>query len=409
MKKHLSILISCLGVITLSSCNNFISDTTHTKIIADSNYSADYLMLNRYNVNLHVGESYQLSIMAIPEKYANEKISFRSKNSGIAEVSDKGLISAKSTGFTQIEMLNEANAVIEKVNVAVNTDLSNADVVKQCEKLYGNMTAPGFVVDNKIKAHESASEQYYIEDKITREVAYVEDLTFSIPDAYFKIESQDISVLTESGAVEHSSGQWEFFVDEYWIGYFFRTTNTTRNYYEVDCKSYLSRKAEKVDIIYDILDMFFVDGRKIIDDVMSECIGIRDVDYSDPLSETNGFIPSCFDNEFTNVPAKKGGKSGENDLFSSITLYNENQVIDAKDEDDIDIESDTIYNETQVIDNYYHDNRVEGSYVTTSMDYKVGDKKAKRTFTKEYRYDRDFKITYPDFETYKKVEQFYDL
>ena len=409
MNKHLKVLFACLGVLTLSGCANPLSDTTSNKIPGKDNYSLDYFQINRFNVNLHVNETHQISVLAIPEKYVGSKITYRSKDQAVAEVSETGLVTAKSQGFTQVELL-DGNNVVEKVNIAVSKDLTNNEVVEQCHNLLANMNDPGFKFDDRVIAHERAQEQFFVDGKVTSEIAYVEDMTLSVPDAYFKIVSKDISVLTEDGAIEHSSGAWEFFVDEYWMAYFFHDSPTEKNYYEVDCSGYISKHVEKIQIIYDILDMFFVDGATIATNMLDDAAGYRDVDDSDPNSETNGFIPDCFANDYTNVPAKKGGQSGEDDLFSSVTIADDKvKTITAEDEDDIDIESGTEYTESQILDSFYHNNRVEGSYIVSEMDYKLNDKPAKRIFSKEYRYERDFEIELPDFDAYQKVDQFYDL
>ncbi len=75
--------------------------------------------LNSYNVSIPLGETFELKANNVPVENEN-KITYSSKDSSIAEISDTGIISAKKVGSTVISAANE-NGLESYTNVTVTS------------------------------------------------------------------------------------------------------------------------------------------------------------------------------------------------------------------------------------------------------------------------------------------------
>lgn len=64
--------------------------------------NVDEIVLSNVNIDLHVGETFQLNVTLIPEDNQDETIDWRSTNENIATVSNDGLVTGVSVGETEI-------------------------------------------------------------------------------------------------------------------------------------------------------------------------------------------------------------------------------------------------------------------------------------------------------------------
>lgn len=130
--------------------------------------NVDEIVLSNVNVDLHVGETFQLIVTLIPEDNQDETIDWRSKNENIATVSKDGLIRGVSVGETDIiASCGEVSAIckvkvlgedgVDNIIMDVDSQLSvysieGALIKKGCSKEELNQLPKGIYIivsDNK--------------------------------------------------------------------------------------------------------------------------------------------------------------------------------------------------------------------------------------------------------------------
>lgn len=104
MKKIINTMLVAIILTTVLSCNK---DDSVNKVFAKS------IDLNKTEVSIVEGESLQLKATVLPEETTEKTITWKSSNTNIAKVDDKGLITAIKKGEATIsgETTNKLNAI----------------------------------------------------------------------------------------------------------------------------------------------------------------------------------------------------------------------------------------------------------------------------------------------------------
>ena len=93
--------------ITIETGYNFVDVTSVT--------------LNEHELDLNVGETFQLSATVLPANATNKSVSYNTNLSGVATVSETGLVTAVSDGTATIRVITNSGAKIDECVVNVST------------------------------------------------------------------------------------------------------------------------------------------------------------------------------------------------------------------------------------------------------------------------------------------------
>ena len=411
--KRLATLLGLMCALTLTGCaskkGDDQQDLPHNdqriefeKFSSNPKHSKEFFGISNYNLGMLVNEQKQIQIASIPSAYESEGLIFTSKDTDVASVDDSGNVKALKKGVTQIEVSSLDKECFEVVDVYVNEAIDKADGAALLQAKGATMKEPGYERTRKLKVHEYVQQTLTVDGKDINSAFYVEDIIFSKDDAYFEVYSDDIAIKTADGSPSVSSGKWIFFVDQdSYDTYLLHETPTEKNYMEVHTQKYLGREA--YEILYDILDMFFVSGKDIVTDNFDDVDGIGFYD-----DDTTGLLIDCALHDYTNATEELFSPNGS-DVYCHVNITNDDDVITAKEEYSIDIPAGTVYDED---DHYYvfvEGNRVKSFDVKAVMDFEYQGKPSRRTFIRNEKYITDFEVTYPKLAEYTLVDSIYDL
>lgn len=397
MKKTLKILTIALAAATLASCGETVSKTETTNIPGVGYSSRDYVSVMDLNKHIVVGQKDQINLDVMPDKYGS-KITFESKDSGVVTVSESGELTAIARGKTQVHVKAEDGSVIAKVNVLVS-DGKDTDVSSTMSTIKANYENPSYVAPKKAHRREYSEEVYYKNGVRDHSYQSYEDIYFDSSRCYFMVSSDDLYTYTAGGARELSGGKWIFQVQGMKLR-MVHITDIAKTYLDFNIANE-KYEDDFVLAIYDVLDMFFVSGKKIATDLLD--------DYSGKTDFMNAV--DFFGEEGTAFYA-----DGANNLFVDVS-YSQNLKISTEDElKYVDIFEGTPYKETTNYHYLFENTSSAGFDLKSTYDYKVGDVPWKRNFVRSMQYDLDYEV-----EEYKandedmklagwtKVTSLYDL
>lgn len=404
-RQHFPFLLLVTSALSLSGCGktySFDKDVKLDYISPNIVLSNDYFAPEKFNYSVDVGKKVNINVKAIPTKFAEEAV-FKSLNTDIATVDEKGVVTGVSKGYAKVEISTKDGSRKEIVDVHVNETVKKAGALTVLNNIYAKSQDSSYVPDTTLWAHEIVKQDMVRENAVYNSAEYIEELAMvnTLSDTYFMVTSQDIMIKTESGAPEVSNGTWRFYVDQAsWVTYLIHETSSAKRYVELSTQSYMGVK-ERVDIIYDVLDMFFVAGRSIVTEMFDDAAG---KDQMGP----KGKITEYLENAYENVKLTCKTASDEALNANAVVTY-EDQIITSDDEFEIEIPAGTHCDYTIGEDYFLEKDRMAGWEYSATLDYELEGKKCQRIFTKSTRYDREFECFYPDLESYAKVDTIYDL
>lgn len=408
MKKHLSTIVLLSGLV-LTGCNNGETPLAPSNPVFSSKeftsirqYSNEYFALSTYNLVLNVDETYQIEVSSMPKVADDSVLVYTSKDSKVATVSATGLVKGIAKGITEIEVKTSDGKCSEKMNVFIGETTDKSTSLAYLNTVHEYQEANPDKRIKKVWAHEVVYQGLSKNGVPYNESKFVEDFYWSEEDAYFEIYSDDLAIKTENGAVSAEHGKWKFFVDkDSYVTFLCHETPNAKNYMEVATQSYIGQNAS--NIIYDILEMFFVSGKSIVTDYVND---INATDFVDPA----GYYYDIISQNYSNVTLKLSS-AGENTLCLNSKIDFEDETISSSDEFSLEIPTGTKYDASQRENFMMKDNMVIGAYYENEMvfkdDYNGGG--VTRKFSKDLTYSTEFELEIPDLKTFNRVDSIYDL
>mgnify|MGYP003309988296 FL=1 len=405
-RQHLSSLLLLASVLSLSACGGEKTTTFDKKvefqsIPSDIKLTNNYFSPSTFNVNVGVGQKVAVDVAAIPDSFAKEA-TFKSLDETVATVDASGNVTGVKNGSTKIEVSTKDGLRKEVVDVIVSEAVTNANALTILNKIYDNSQKPDFVKDDVLWCHEIVEQNMLRNGIVYNSAKYIEELAYvaTNTDTYFYITSEDISVKTENGAPEVAQGTWRFYVDqESYVTYLLHEVGLAKRYIELNTQSYMGQP--RINVLLDVLDMFFVAGRSLVSDMMDDAYGTKEMGPS-------GTVTDCLMNSYSNVK-QSHFKVNDEELYSNLELNFEDQKIKNEEEFDIEIPAGTVYNSIDRTEYHFAKDRVNGWNYYSDISYEVDGVPHDRIFTKSTRYDRSFECVYPDLKAYQQVDSIYDL
>ena len=408
---RLTTFLTVLCALSLTGCGKNKQSEDHKRVTdqkiefsslhSDIKYSKEYFAINPFNINLAVNEESKVNIASIPSSYAEKDLNYVSKDPSIASVDSSGNIKGVAKGKTTVEVSSTDGQAKETINVYVTEEISKADGAVLLQAQGAKISEASYQKTSKLWLHEYVNQSLAVNGSIINDAAYVEEIIFSQPDAYFEVYSDDIEVKTADGSVEVSSGRWVFFVDQdSYDTYLIHDTPTEKNYMEVHTQKYLGKPA--YTILYDILDMFFLSGKDIVVD------SFEDADGYDLFDNDASILTSCALNDYSNATEELFTPDNK-DVFAHCCITQTNDVVNAKTEFSIDIPAGTVYDEEDHYYVYVEDGHTKSFDITATMDFELYGKPSRRTFIKNQQFITDFEVSTPNLAEYTLVDSIYDL
>lgn len=369
MKKTFKLLTAALGVFCLASCGENVSKTNE-KVFPGSGYTdGDYVGIKDLNLYVGLGQTQQIDLDGMPKEYL-KTIKFKSNNADVISVSETGEVTGLKRGIGTITVSHADGKKIGNVNVFVS-DGTNKDVDSTLSYLKSKYSDPSYSRPTKVHQEEYSYEIYTKGGNVDHSVISYEEIYFDEEDAYFMVGGDDLYTYTSTGARELNGGTWIFDVQGMKTR-MFHITDNERNYFQFNSAKYLN----DVDAIYDILDMFFVSGRGIIDNLLDSYSGKDDFEY----------YSKGYPGDNINVYA-----DGNNNAFMELNFYNPEEVVDTESElKYVDMYEGTVYAETDYVSYIYNGASCSGFDINVIYDYEENGIKCQRQFMRSQLYDEDY-------------------
>ena len=168
MKKHLTLLMSAVAILSLSACAKKGSD-----LLPDGKYSEtdfpgkgysdkDYIALKHLLVNVKAGESKQLDVETYPASYALSSLEFVSKNTSVATVDANGVVTGVSNGVTDIEVNAKDGSFSNRIRLVVSSK-SSATSSAAINTIKGIYNDASYKAPSKVIQYEYSVESYECE------------------------------------------------------------------------------------------------------------------------------------------------------------------------------------------------------------------------------------------------------
>ena len=405
-RQHLPSLLLLASVLSLSGCGDktttFDKKVEFESIPSNIQLSNDYFSPATFNLNVVVGQKSSIGVTAIPDSFAKEA-TYKSLDESIATVDANGIVSGIKKGYTKIEVSTKDGSRKEVVDVIVSESVTNAQALTILNNVYDNSQKGSYVKDDVIWCHEIVQQDMLRNGKVYNSAQYIEELAYVNhgTDTYFYITSEDMYVKTEDGAPEVANGTWRFYVDyDSYVTYLLHEMNGVKRYMELNTQSYMGQP--RMNVLLDVLDMFFVAGRSIVTDMMEDASGEKEMG-------PKGTITDCLMNSYSNVKQAYWSSNGTDDLYAKVELTFEDSKITTQEEFDIEIPAGTPYTAIDRTEYHFVNDRVNGWNYYSDLSFELDGAPCDRIFTKSTRYDRSFECEYPDLKEYQSVDSIYDL
>lgn len=399
MKNNLfKVITAALGIFTLASCGNNNVAKTEEKQIPGIGYSEkDYVGIAGLNKCLFVGETDNIDLDIMPEAYGS-KIKFESSNKEIVDVSEKGVLTGVKEGLAIVTVKDEAGKLIGKVNVIVAKD-DQTNTLSTINNIKAAYSGAGYSAPKKAHKLEYSYENYIRDGVLDHGYTSFEEMYYDRTSGIFMVGGNDIMTYTRGGDREVANGYWHFQV----LGMKTRMvhiTETVKNYYDFNSADY---GMSKYRIIEDVLDMFFVSGKKIANDLLSDYSGKDD------------FLAYC--DYYTKDEDIKCFADNDNNLFMNLSFEDEEGVVEVEDElQYLDMYEGTEYIADTAVSYVYESNKCNGFDIDATYDYTFDDSAWQRQFFRSMRFDNEYEPESFDFtekemkeKGYFKVDTMFDL
>lgn len=401
MKHILKVITAALSVVCLTSCGDKVTKTSEQAFPGSGYQDSDFVAIKEFNERIALGEKGQIDLEGLPSKYLSN-LTFTSKDPSVVSVSSSGELTGVGKGTTYVEVKYPDGRRLGKVNVIVTAN-DSTDVVDTIANITDDYADPSYEAPTKVHELEYSYEAYYKEGKVDHSSKSIEELYYNKDGAYFMVGGDDLYTYTADGASELAGGKWIFDVQDMNCR-MMRITDTSKNYFDFNCGDY----DDDNQVIYDLLDMFFVSGRKIIDDLFDNYSGKDSFEWYTPFYPSEGMYAYA---------------DGKNDLYLGMEFFTSRDEEDADNEvtaeDELvyfDIPAGTKYDDTTTIAYIYEGNKCNGMSIDVMMDYELDGVKWKRDFIRSELFDDEYEEEIYDGDDQKmkndgwaKVDSMYDL
>ncbi|MCQ2801889.1 MAG: Ig-like domain-containing protein [Bacilli bacterium] len=379
MKNIFKVVTAALGVFCLASCGENVSKTNEVNFPGIGYGERDFVAIKDLNQHIVVGEKAQIPLDVMPANYSS-KIVFESKNPSVVTVSDSGEMTAIAKGKTMVYVKTSDGALIGKVNVLVSKG-DDSDVESTINSIKATYNDSSYVAPTKAHKREFSHEIYYQNGKVDHSYVSTEEIYFDVGKCYFMVSSDDIQTYTVDGGKEISSGKWIFQVQGMKLR-MIHITDIAKTYLDFNIAD--PKYDDPVESIYDVLDMFFVQGRKIANDLLEDYSGKKDFMLFAPGFGSSGY-------EFHT--------DGNNNLFIGEKFSQQGRVETEDELDYLDMREGTTYTDTEDYKFFFDGASCSGYTIGAVYDYKVDNVPWKRDFLRSMQFDVDYQI-----EEYKALD-----
>ena len=395
MKKHVTLLMSAVAILSLSACAKKGSDILPSGKYGETDFPGkgytdrDYIALKHLVMNIKAGESRQIDIETFPESYALTSLEFVSKNSAVATVNENGVVTGVASGIADIEVNAKDGSFSNKVRVAVSKRSSAEESKDVMDAIQANYDDPSYKSPTKMIRYEYSVESYECEGVRDHAMESYEIMGYDANEGYFFVEGPTLYYKTPQGHPELADGKWIFYpINQGVKTRLIHITPTSKNYFDINTAGYDSYDR----IIRDIMNFFFVSGEKILTNMLEDFEGIKTFGYA---SDSTIYAVN------------------DNSILIDLTEAGSNQVVDADDEINYyDIPADTVYSYSFREQILHSGNRARGVDIEMTMYYERDGKDWTRTFNRSQLMDDDFevqKIQNPKDNGFQAVDSIYDL
>lgn len=399
MKKALTLLTSCIGIVALASCAKNGSDV----IPKDGKYNEfdfrgagynekDYFALKDVLYNLKVGESQSLNIETFPNAYSSSSLTFSSKDESIVTVDESGKITGVSKGVTDVEIKSKDGAVSSYVRVVVSSKSNKSGCSSAISYNQAIYDAADYVAPKKAIRYQYSVESYNCEGVRDHAMESFEVMAYDGATGYFMYDGPSVYFKVPGGAPEVKDGTWIFYPLNAGIKTrLIHITPRGKTFYDINTANY---NKDYDRITRDILNFFFVSGEKILSNFLSDYEGKED--FSD--FDSNGTTLYNVDDQT---------------LYMTYSSTGGTQTITADYEINyVDIPAGTVCETSLDMSYLFQSGRCTASNYAVQMAYERDGKDWTRDFIQRSTYDGDFeafKPQNPKDNGYNEVSSIYDL
>ena len=398
--RFLSLLATGVGILTLCACTK---NESSSPIPKDGKYEEfefkgqgyldkDYFALKKLMYNLTVGESAQIEIDTLPSHHAADSYEYVSKNSAIVSVDANGILTANSNGIADVEVNSKdgkESSVVRVVVSAASTEDGCKTVLDNIDAIY---SAEDYQPAKRVIRYQYSTEMYYCEGEYDHGMEDYEVMAYDSEAGYFYIEGPTLYYKTPGGTPELAEGKWIMYPINYGVmTRLIHVTPRSKNYFDINTAAY---KGDYDAIIRDIINFFFVDGEKILNNLIDTYDGKED---------------------FYDFPKYSGTTYRSVDDESFMYCYHQegDDTVSASDEINYyDIPADTPIYDSMDLELLNSNARCIGYNIASHISYELGGKDWRRDFIKSQLFGDDFevvKIQNPKDNGYNYVDSLYDL
>lgn len=401
MKKNKYLLLPIIvGSLIMSACSG--KDPGSILIPGFNTFDVNYLATKKVNFVVEKGKEAQLELDSIPAKIANEGLKFKSDDLTVATISDAGVVKGVNPGLATIHVESKDGTYDLPIKVYVTEALTSEQInstVAGMKEVYDEM--PKELEPESFRMIEYSDEEYYKNGVLDHGYRSMEVIDYDKASGYFVVGGDDLYIKTANGAAEKSSGTWVFTcLSDYQIR-LIHITSIKKTFCEASIGEYLG---DRNKAICDMLDSFFVSGKKIVSDAYDYHIG----------KDTFSFLTS----ELEEGEVTADG-FGEGTIIYKETGSWRNQETYAYDEllHNGEIPAGTKTNDYQVVYNYYNGAKCEGVDIEVSSRYTLEGSEMERKFTRnmtfydEFEKNKTYNTKNADFKKlgFKQVDDIFDL
>lgn len=391
-KRFVTLLTGAIAALSLASCQKSNPLVKEYDFEGSGIIDSDYLSLKSVVLHMGVGESKSIQVDSFPGSYASSQLEFVSSNESVATVSSSGQVTAIGKGITDITISSKDGLYSSKSRVAVSSKSSKSGCQEVLDAIGENYKSESYKAPTKVIRYEYSKEMYCCEGVDDHGLEGYEAIGYNSQTGYFFIDGPSLYYKTPYGDPEASEGKWIFYpISGGMFTRLIHITPTSKTFLDMNTANYGSDHDRR---IRDVLNMFFVSGEKIVQDMLDDYEGLED--YKD--------FQNYNDTQYYSI-----------DNSSLVFTYHQERddVVTAKEEiDSLDIPADTPYNEILDLELLHSNNRGVGYNVNASTTYERDGKNWERKFIRSQLYEGDFeeyKVSKPEENGYMRVDSLYDL
>ena len=319
----------------------------------------DELLVNHRIASVLEGEQYELRALDIFNYTPN--LSFTSKNTEVATVSENGVLTGVNAGETEVVVADRNNPDFSTtIQVIVSPEIDAEDAAALAAA-FNEIDESGLT---KIVDYEMYEKSIYRVDGENLELLsydrFDERLSASYDDAYLRIWETDCEIKVQEGAKDFTNYEWVFYTNPFYDTYIYHQTGDVKTYFPVATQSYMEK--ERTEPLLDILDNLFRSGKSIFENTFKNCkLG----DFTDMVTAS-----------YNNVIDKYYGSNGEGDMIFGCTVTFDDETADQDTETNYGIPFGTPTPASQAMRYTVKDNKVialaihlEETYTIDGVDY----------------------------------------